>query len=203
MLLLVAAVSLYLLMPTLLSVFASWQSLSHLEWQFAILVLASEVASYVCSWELDRSRWEQAPGSRSQRAAERERRRSVRAGRAHAVHSGNAAQGRRRHRRGGSGVHGVDRTSDRDGAALPVLALPAIVCGAPVSHGLANAAYLGVAVLLLLVAVGTAALRPIGRSTSRAAITHSAASPCGRPPTRAAADGRRTRRAPRAGGRSG
>ena len=53
-LLLVAAVSLYVLLPTLLSVFASWRSLSHLEWQFAILVLASEVASYVCLWELDR-----------------------------------------------------------------------------------------------------------------------------------------------------
>ena len=53
-LLLVAAVSLYVLLPTLVSVFASWRSLSHLEWYFAILVLACEAASYVCLWELDR-----------------------------------------------------------------------------------------------------------------------------------------------------
>jgi uncharacterized membrane protein YbhN (UPF0104 family) len=46
-LLLVAAVSLYVLLPTLLSVFASWRSLLHLDWYFAILVLACEVASYV------------------------------------------------------------------------------------------------------------------------------------------------------------
>src|SRR6266508_6861318 len=53
-LLLVAAVSLYVLLPTLLSVFASWRSLAHLDWYFAILVLACEAASYVCLWELDR-----------------------------------------------------------------------------------------------------------------------------------------------------
>ena len=53
-LLLVAAVSLYLLLPTLLSVFGSWRSLSHLEWYFAVPVFASEGASYVCLWQLDR-----------------------------------------------------------------------------------------------------------------------------------------------------
>jgi uncharacterized protein (TIRG00374 family) len=39
-------------------------------------------------------------------------------------------------------------------AALPLLALPAIIGGAPVDHGLADAAYLGVGVLVLLLAVG-------------------------------------------------
>src|SRR6266516_4299296 len=53
-LLLVAAVSLYVLLPTLVSVFGSWRSLSHLDWYFAVLVLACEAASYVCLWELDR-----------------------------------------------------------------------------------------------------------------------------------------------------
>ena len=53
-LLLVAVISLYLLLPTLLSVFGSWRSLSHLEWYFAIPVFVSEGASYVCLWELDR-----------------------------------------------------------------------------------------------------------------------------------------------------
>jgi uncharacterized membrane protein YbhN (UPF0104 family) len=36
--------------------------------------------------------------------------------------------------------------------ALPVLALPAIIGGAPINHGLATAAYLGIAVLALLLA---------------------------------------------------
>src|SRR5712691_2945252 len=47
-------VSLYFLLPSLLAVFASWRSLSQLDWYFAILVLACEVASLVCLWELDR-----------------------------------------------------------------------------------------------------------------------------------------------------
>src|ERR1700693_1558324 len=50
----VTVVSLYLLLPSLLAVFASWRSLSKLDWYFAILVLACEVASLVCLWELDR-----------------------------------------------------------------------------------------------------------------------------------------------------
>ena len=118
-LLLVAAVSLYLLLPTLLSVFGSWRSLSHLEWYFAVPVFASEGVS--------------------------------------AVHSGDAAQGRGRHRRGGGGLLGVDRPAARDHGGTALLALPAIIGGTPVSHSLVAAAYLGVGVLLVLVATGTAA----------------------------------------------
>ena len=50
----ITAISLYLLLPSLLAVFASWRSLSHLNWYFAALVLAFEAASFVCLWELDR-----------------------------------------------------------------------------------------------------------------------------------------------------
>jgi hypothetical protein len=53
-LLAVTVVSLYLLLPSLLAVFASWRSLSHLDWMFGVLVLPCEVASIVCIWELDR-----------------------------------------------------------------------------------------------------------------------------------------------------
>src|SRR3954470_12756417 len=53
-LLAIAAVSLYLLLPSLLAVFGSWRSLSHLDWRFAPLVLACEIASYLCLWQLDR-----------------------------------------------------------------------------------------------------------------------------------------------------
>ena len=41
--------------------------------------------------------------------------------------------------------------------ALPVLALPAIIAGAPVSHSLATAAYLGIGLLAVLLAAGAAA----------------------------------------------
>jgi uncharacterized protein (TIRG00374 family) len=40
--------------------------------------------------------------------------------------------------------------------ALPLVALPAVLGGAPVAHSLATAAYLGAAVLVLLLAVGAA-----------------------------------------------
>jgi hypothetical protein len=52
-LLAVTAVSLYLLLPGLISVFSSWRSLEHLDWPFAVLVLLFEVASSFCLWELD------------------------------------------------------------------------------------------------------------------------------------------------------
>src|SRR4029453_12792864 len=59
-LLLGGAVSLYVLLPTLASGLASWRSLSHLDWLFAVLAVACEAASLVCLWELDRI----APGTR-------------------------------------------------------------------------------------------------------------------------------------------
>jgi uncharacterized membrane protein YbhN (UPF0104 family) len=53
-LLLVTAVSLYLVLPSLLAVFSSWRSLSHLDWPFAALAFACEVGSFVALWGLDR-----------------------------------------------------------------------------------------------------------------------------------------------------
>ena len=53
-LLAVTAVSLYLLLPGLISVFSSWRSLEHLDWPFAVLVLLFELASSFCLWEVDR-----------------------------------------------------------------------------------------------------------------------------------------------------
>ena len=50
----IALVSLYFLLPSVLAVFASWRSLSHLDWPFAVLVIVCEAASFVCLWELDR-----------------------------------------------------------------------------------------------------------------------------------------------------
>ena len=52
--LVVGGVAIYILLPSLLAVFGSWRSLSHLNWPFAALALGCEVASFACLWELDR-----------------------------------------------------------------------------------------------------------------------------------------------------
>jgi uncharacterized protein (TIRG00374 family) len=157
-LLLVAVISLYLLLPTLLSVFGSWRSLSHLEWYFAIPVFVSEGASYVCLWELDRialgtSGWfavacsqlagnavgRFVPGAPTPFTAEMLRRAGVDVGEAAAAFTTS------------TGLQLVTT------AALPLLALPAIIGGTAVSHSLLAAAYLGGGVFLLLLAAGFAA----------------------------------------------
>jgi uncharacterized protein (TIRG00374 family) len=160
-LLVVALVSLYLLLPSLVAVFSSWRSLEGLDWYFAVLVPAFEAASFACLWELDRI----ALRARGWFAV------------ASAQLSGNAVG---RILPGGGATStafavGVLRRAGVDtgraaaafaastglqigtALALPLLALPAIAGGAPVSHSLAIAGYLGVAVLVLLVAAGAAA----------------------------------------------
>jgi uncharacterized protein (TIRG00374 family) len=152
------AVSLYGLLPTLASVFGSWRSLEHLDWPFAILAVACEAASLVCLWELDRialgarARFPIAcaqlagnaagrivPGAPTPVAVDMLRRAGFDAGRATAALTAST---------------GLQLGTT---AALPLLALPVIVGGASVSRGLTSAAFLGIAVLLLLVAAGTAA----------------------------------------------
>jgi uncharacterized protein (TIRG00374 family) len=157
-LLLVAAVSLYVLLPTLASVFGSWRSLAHLNWPFAVLTVACEAASVVCLWELDRialgtkERFPIAcaqlagnavgrivPGTPTPFAVEMLRTAGFDPGRSTAALTAST---------------GLQLGTT---AALPLLALPVIVGGAPVNRGLASAAYLGVAVLLLLLVAGWAA----------------------------------------------
>jgi uncharacterized protein (TIRG00374 family) len=160
LLLAVTAISLYLLLPSLLSVFSSWRSLTHLDWPFAVLVLLFEIASSVCLWELDRI----ALGSSGWFSI------------ACAQLAGNAV-GRILPGTATpftvvmlqkSGVDGGDAAAALTAStglqiasalALPVLAIPAILGGAPVNHGLATAAYLGGAVVLLLFAVGAVLFR--------------------------------------------
>jgi hypothetical protein len=170
---LVAAISLYLLLPTLLSVFGSWRSLSHLEWFFAVPVFASEAASYVCLWQLDRIAlgtrgWfavacaqlagnavgRFVPGAPTPFTVEMLRSAGVDTGEAAAAFTASTS------------------LQLATTAALPLLALPAILGGTPVSHSLVAAAYLGVGVLLVLVAAGTAALPAIGRSSWPAAASN-------------------------------
>jgi hypothetical protein len=139
----------------MLSVFGS---LSHLEWYFAVPVFASEGASYVCLWKLDRIAlgtrcWfavacaqlagnavgRFVPGAPTPFTVEMLRGAGVDTGEAAAAFTASTSP------------------QLATTAALPLLALPAIVGGAPVSRSLVAAAYLGVGVLLVLVAAGTAA----------------------------------------------
>jgi uncharacterized protein (TIRG00374 family) len=156
-----AGVSLYLLLPSLLAVFASWRSLSHLNWYFGSLALACEAASFVCVWELDRialhtRAWfpvatAQLSGSAVGRilpggGATATAFTASMLGKA-GVDTGEAAAAFA----ASTGLQIATRL------ALPVLALPAVLGGAPISHSLATAAYLGIGVLLLLLAAGAAA----------------------------------------------
>ncbi|HUO75040.1 MAG TPA: YbhN family protein [Solirubrobacteraceae bacterium] len=155
------AVSLYLFLPSLIAVFSSWRSLRDLDWYFAVLVVACEIASFVWLWQLDRIAlhtrgWfpvaaAQLSGNAVGRivpgggatatafAVSMLRRAGVDTGEAAAAFGASA---------------GLQLATT---LALPVLALPAIIGGAPVNHSLATAAYLGIGVLVLLLAAGAAA----------------------------------------------
>jgi uncharacterized protein (TIRG00374 family) len=167
--------AIYVLLPSLLSVFGSWRSLSHLDWPFAVLVLVCEVASLFCLWELDRI----ALGTRAwfpviaAQLSGNAVGRIVPGGGATATAFSASMLGRA----------GID-TGEAAGAfgtstvlqlattfALPVIALPAIVAGAPIERSLATAAYLGAAVFLLLLAAGALVLgrdRPVELAASAA-----------------------------------
>jgi hypothetical protein len=157
-LVLVTGISLYLLLPSLIAVFVSWRSLRHLTWYWAALSLVSEAASVALLWQLDRialhvKSWfvvgsAQLAGNAVGKV--------VPGGGATAI-----AFSVEMLRRAGVGVAQAASaltasTSLQVGTrlALPVLALPAILGGAPVAHGLATSAYLGLAVVILFVVAG-------------------------------------------------
>jgi hypothetical protein len=54
LLVLVGAVSLYMLLPSLVAVFSSWRSLSGLTWYWTALALLAEAGSFVWLWQLNR-----------------------------------------------------------------------------------------------------------------------------------------------------
>jgi putative heme transporter len=170
-LLAVTAVSLYLLLPSLLSVFSSWRTLLHLDWRFGVLVFLFEAVSSVCLWEVDRI----ALGSKAwfpiacSQLAGNALGRIVPASatpftvvllRKAGVDGGEAA----------AALTVSTGLQISTALALPVLAIPAMIGGAPVSRGLATAAYLGAAVVVLLIGAGAvlfttdAPLKWLGRS---------------------------------------
>jgi hypothetical protein len=161
LLVLVTAVSLYMLLPSLVAVFSSWRSLAELTWYWTALALLAEAGSFVCLWQLDRvslheTSWfvvgctqlsgnavgRLVPGGAATATAFSVgmlRRAGVRAGQAAAALAASTSL----------------QTGTR--LALPLLALPAILGGAPVDRSLATSAYLGAVVVVLLIGAGVLA----------------------------------------------
>ncbi len=156
--LVVACVSLYVLLPGLIAVFSSWRSLTHVRPLDAALVFVCEGVSVVCLWELDRIALQerswfvvattQATGNSVGRV--------LPGGGATAT----AVSASLLHRAGldtsraATGLAASTGLQLATTLALPVFALPAIVGGAPVAHGLLTAVYLGLCVLVVLLGAG-------------------------------------------------
>lgn len=149
--------ALYVLLPSVLSVFGSWRSLSHLDWPFAMLTLVSELLAFVCLWELDRV----ALGTDDRLAVITAQLVGNAAGRilpgggatATAVSAGFLRSADMDTAEAAAGFSATTAIRLATTFALPVVALPAILGGARVDHSLAMAAYLGaVAFVLVLVA---------------------------------------------------
>ena len=154
--LIISAVSLYLLMPSLLDVFTSWRELFDLRVEWFVAALLFEAACFVCIWELQRialrtRSWftvacSQLAGNAFGRvvpggaapAAALQYKMLVRAG----VPARSVA----------SGLTATTLLNFGLLLALPVLSLPSIFGGTPVNRGLVQTAYLGGGVFVLMVA---------------------------------------------------
>lgn len=162
----ITAVSLYLLAPSLIQVFASFDELQRINPAWFLLILALEAASFWCVWHLQRlalrtQRWfavatSQVAGNAFSRV--------VPAGGA----AGVALQYRMLAEAGvptasaASSLTAVSILTTAVVLALPVLSLPAILGGTPVADGLLRAAWLGLGVFVVMVLVGAVLLWSTG-----------------------------------------
>jgi uncharacterized protein (TIRG00374 family) len=161
-LLAIAGVSLYLLAPALLQVFGAYDKLDEFAPLWWIAMVALQIGSYACMWAVQKiamraDRW--GPVITSQLASNSFGR---------VVPGGVAASGAMQYAmlaRGGvpaaqaaSGMTASSVLVFGTLLALPLLALPAVLFGAPVDPGLGRAALIGGVVFVLLFAAGTAAI---------------------------------------------
>ncbi len=143
----VAAIMLYVLWPSLISVFRSWPELLRLNPAWYPVMLGLEAASFVCAWGLQRlalrtDRWfavatSQLGGNAVSRL----------------VPGGAAAGGAMQFKmlsdagidaaRVGAGLTVASLVSTGVLFALPIISVPAAIAGRPVPSGLAQAAWLG------------------------------------------------------------
>ena len=175
--LLMALIGLYVVWPSLVAVFGSFDELKHVNPVWFVVMAALEVASFVCIWALiglciGSSRYfligssqlvgnsisKTLPGGAAVGAASQYRL---------LVGGGMEAT------RIATGLTAVSLINTATLFALPVLSLPAILGGVAVDRGLARAAWLGVGAFVLLVGGGAVLLlanRPIawtGRTIER------------------------------------
>jgi hypothetical protein len=158
----VTLLALYVLWPSLLKVFSAWPELLTINPVWFVVMFAAEIASFACAWALQRlalrtGRWfaiatAQISGNAFSRI--------VPGGAA----AGGAIQYRLLVQSGldataiGTGLATASFISSGTLFALPVLALPAIVFGAPAPRGLEQSAWLGAGLFVLAVAVGAVLL---------------------------------------------
>jgi uncharacterized protein (TIRG00374 family) len=159
-------IALYVLWPSLLKVLSAWPDLLKIEPTWFVVMFAAEIASFGCAWALQRlalrtGRWfaiatAQIAGNAFSRV--------VPGGAA----AGAAIQFRLLALSGlnpttiGTGLTAATLISSATLFALPVLALPAIVFGAPTPSGLVQSAWLGAALFVLAVVVGAVLLSADG-----------------------------------------
>jgi uncharacterized protein (TIRG00374 family) len=161
--LLVAAIALYVFLPGAVSVASSWRSLRDVDWLFAVLALGLQVVSWVWLWQLDRIALDHdgwltvaatqlagnalgriLPGAATPT--------SVALLREAGLDAGEAA----------AGLTASTLLQIGTALALPVLAVPALIAGAPVDRGLLEATYIALAVLVVLLIVGALAMQTDG-----------------------------------------
>ena len=174
--LVVSLVSLYVLLPSVLEVFTSWRELFELDPVWVAIAFSVEALSFFAVWELQRIALHaphRLPVSLSQLAGN---------ALSKIIPGGAAAAGALQYRmltrvgiprgRIASALTGVSALLFGTVLALPLLSLPAILAGAPVDPGLAQAAFLGVSLFVIMLAAGVAAfaydrpLRVVGRITA-------------------------------------
>ena len=161
LMLLLTAVSLYLLFPALVSVLGSWKDLERVNPLWFVAVVTTETLSLVCFWNLQRialrtKAWFSVATSQLASGAMTS---IIPGGQA----AGAALQFKMLTTSGidattaGSSITALSLLTTGTVLALPLLALPAILTGTSVPAGLAQAAWLG-AVAFVLLALGTACL---------------------------------------------
>jgi uncharacterized protein (TIRG00374 family) len=167
-------VALYILFPSLLTVFRHWPQLLTLNPLWYVVMLGAEAASFVCAWGLQRlaMRTDRWFGVATAQLAGNAFSRIVPAGAA----AGAAVQYKMLSDVGisgaqvASGLAASSLISTGTLFALPALSLPAALAGTPIPNGLTQAAWLGGMVFVVGFAAGWILLRhePALRATGRA-----------------------------------